>query len=293
MAWFKRAKTGFSGQNKKSMPDGLWIKCANCNEVLYRKELEKNYSVCSACGFHFRITCDDYINLICDDNTFYETETAMQSLDPLKFKDAERYTDRIKKAIAKTNMNEAVKTGTGNIKGMPVVLAVLDFRFVGGSMGSVVGEKIARAADLALRRQFPLIIISASGGARMQEAAYSLMQMAKTSARLAMLSDAKLPFVSLLTNPTTGGVTASFAMLGDVILAEPKALIGFAGPRVIKQTIGQDLPEGFQRSEFLLEHGFIDAIVERKNLKERLYQILTFFVDEKINESQQVPNNLM
>lgn len=293
MAWFKRAKEGFSGQNKKSLPDGLWIKCTNCNEVLYRKELEKNYAVCSACGFHFQITCDDYISLICDDNTFYETESAMQSLDPLKFKDAERYSDRIKKAVAKTNMNEAVKTGTGNIKGMPVVLAVLDFRFVGGSMGSVVGEKITRAADLALRRKFPIIIISASGGARMQEAAYSLMQMAKTSARLAMLSDAKLPFISLLTHPTTGGVTASFAMLGDVILAEPKALIGFAGPRVIKQTIGQDLPEGFQRSEFLLEHGFIDAIVERKNLKETLYQILTFFVDVKIDETQQVPKNLM
>ncbi len=293
MAWFKRAKAGFSGQDKKSLPDGVWIKCQNCNEVLYKKELEKNYSVCTSCGSHFRIKCDDYINIICDANSFYETEPSMQSQDPLKFKDSERYADRIKKATSKTGLNEAVKTGTGNINGMPVVLAVMDFRFVGGSMGSVVGEKIARAAMLALRRKFPLIVISASGGARMQEAAYSLMQMAKTSARLAMLADAKLPFISILTHPTTGGVTASFAMLGDVILAEPKALIGFAGPRVIKQTIGQDLPEGFQRSEFLLEHGFIDAIVERSELKQKLADVLSFFVDQKRDAKKSVPSNLM
>ncbi len=293
MAWFKRAKEGFSGQDKKSLPDGVWIKCQNCNEVLYKKELEKNFSVCNNCGYHFRINCDDYINIICDPNSFYETEASIQSIDPLKFKDSEKYADRLKKATAKTSLNEAVKTGTGNINGLPVVLAVMDFRFGGGSMGSVVGEKIARAAMLAQRRKFPFIVISASGGARMQEAAYSLMQMAKTSARLAMLSEAKLPFISILTHPTTGGVTASFAMLGDVILAEPKALIGFAGPRVIKQTIGQDLPEGFQRSEFLLEHGFIDAIVERKNLREKLHEILTFFVDGKRDSAQTVPKNFM
>ena len=222
MAWFKRAKAGFSGQSKKSLPDGLWIKCQECNEVLYKKELDKNFSVCTNCGYHFRITCDDYLNIVCDTNSFYETDAHIQSSDPLRFKDSERYADRIKKAGSKTGLNEAVKTGTGNINGLPVVLAVMDFRFVGGSMGSVVGEKIARAVDLALRRKFPLIIISASGGARMQEAAYSLMQMAKTSARLAMLADAKLPFISILTNPTTGGVTASFAMLGDIVLAEPK-----------------------------------------------------------------------
>lgn len=288
MAWFKRVKTGFTGQAKKNLPDGLWIKCQNCNEVLYKKELEKNLSVCSNCGFHFRIHCNDYIDIICDPNSFYETEVTIQSLDPLKFKDSERYADRIKKAIATTGLNEAVKTGTGSIHGLPVVLAVMDFRFIGGSMGSVVGEKISRAAELALRRRFPLIIVCASGGARMQEAAYSLMQMAKTAAHLAMLSDAKLPYISILTHPTTGGVTASFAMLGDVILAEPNALIGFAGPRVIKQTIGQDLPDGFQRSEFLLEHGFIDAIVTRKEMKQKLQHILAFFVDEKKDEKQSV-----
>ncbi len=293
MAWFKRAKEGFSGQDKKSLPDGVWIKCQNCNEVLYKKELEKNHHVCTNCDFHFRITCDDYINIICDVNSFYETEASVQSLDPLKFKDSEKYADRLKKASSKTGLNEAVKTGTGNINGLPVVLAVMDFRFVGGSMGSVVGEKIARAAMLALRRKFPFIVISASGGARMQEAAYSLMQMAKTSARLAMLSEAKLPFISVLTHPTTGGVTASFAMLGDVILAEPKALIGFAGPRVIKQTIGQDLPEGFQRSEFLLDHGFIDAIVERSHLKQKLHEVLTFFIDEKRDDAQSIPSHLI
>ncbi|MBN1479155.1 acetyl-CoA carboxylase carboxyltransferase subunit beta [candidate division KSB1 bacterium] len=293
MAWFKRVKTGFTGQDKKNLPDGLWIKCQNCTEVLYKKELENNYSVCSNCGFHFRIPWNVYIDIICDPQSFYETEVSIQSVDPLKFKDSERYADRIKKAISTTGMSEAVKTGTGNINGLSVVLAVMDFRFIGGSMGSVVGEKIARAAELALRRRFPLIIVSASGGARMQEAAYSLMQMAKTSARLALLADAKLPFISILTHPTTGGVTASFAMLGDVILAEPNALIGFAGPRVIKQTIGQDLPDGFQRSEFLLEHGFIDAIVTRKELKQNLYHILTFFIDEKIDETQSIAKKLL
>ncbi|MBN1559184.1 acetyl-CoA carboxylase carboxyltransferase subunit beta [candidate division KSB1 bacterium] len=281
MAWFKRVKAGFSGQDRKNLPDGLWIKCQECREVLYKKELEKNLHVCSNCGYHFRITCDDYIHIICDTATFYETEAHLQSADPLKFKDSERYSERIRKAGAKTGLNEAVKTGTGNIDGITVVLAVMDFRFVGGSMGSVVGEKIARATALALRRRFPLVIVSASGGARMQEAAYSLMQMAKTSAHLALLADARLPFISVLTNPTTGGVTASFAMLGDVILAEPGALIGFAGPRVIKQTIGQDLPEGFQRAEFLLEHGFIDAIVARKELKLKLHQVLTFLMGER------------
>ncbi|MBN1464193.1 acetyl-CoA carboxylase carboxyltransferase subunit beta [candidate division KSB1 bacterium] len=281
MDWFKRVKAGFSGQDRKNLPDGLWIKCQQCREVLYKKELEKNFHVCANCGYHFRITCDDYINIICDLNTFYETEAHMQSLDPLKFKDAERYIDRVKKASLKTGLTEAVKTGSGSINGAPIVLAVMDFRFVGGSMGSVVGEKIARATSLAMRRKFPLIIVAASGGARMQEGAYSLMQMAKTSAHLAMLADAGLPFISVLTHPTSGGVTASFAMLGDVILAEPGAFVGFAGPRVIKQTIGQDLPEGFQRSEFMLEHGFIDAIVARNELKSTLHQILTFLLSDR------------
>lgn len=280
MSWFKREKAGITVTDKKALPDGLWIKCENCGEVLYKKELERQYSVCSKCGFHFRITCNEYIALICDEGSFVETFGNIRSADPLKFKDSERYIDRIKKAMQKTGMTEAVKTGTAAINGIPVVLGVMDFRFVGGSMGSVVGEKIARATMLALEKRLPLIIVSASGGARMQESAYSLMQMAKTSARLAMLAEARLPYISILTHPTTGGVTASFSMLGDVILAEPGALIGFAGPRVIKQTIGQDLPEGFQRAEFLLEHGFIDAVVHRKELKQTLYSLLTFFLDE-------------
>ncbi|MDZ7315636.1 MAG: acetyl-CoA carboxylase, carboxyltransferase subunit beta [candidate division KSB1 bacterium] len=280
MSWFKREKAGITVTDKKALPDGLWIKCENCGEVLYKKELERQYSVCSKCGFHFRITCNEYIALICDEGSFVETFANIRSADPLKFKDSERYIDRIKKAMQKTGMTEAVKTGTAAINGIPVVLGVMDFRFVGGSMGSVVGEKIARATMLALEKRLPLIIVSASGGARMQESAYSLMQMAKTSARLAMLAEARLPYISILTHPTTGGVTASFSMLGDVILAEPGALIGFAGPRVIKQTIGQDLPEGFQRAEFLLEHGFIDAVIHRKELKQTLYSLLTFFLDE-------------
>ena len=279
MSWFKREKAGFAAQDKKSLPDGLWIKCESCGEVLYKKELERQNSVCSKCGFHFRITSSDYIELICDKNSFQEVLSNIQSADPLKFKDSERYSDRIKKAMQKTGMSEAVRTGFATVHNMPVVMAVMDFRFVGGSMGSVVGEKIARATELALEKRQPLIIISASGGARMQESAYSLMQMAKTSARLAQLADAKLPFISILTHPTTGGVTASFSMLGDVILAEPGALIGFAGPRVIKQTIGQDLPEGFQRAEFLLEHGFVDAIVQRSELKQTIHRLLTFFMD--------------
>ncbi len=285
MAWFKRAKAGFSSEGKKSLPDGVWTKCQQCGEVLYNKELERNLSVCSKCGFHFRITCDDYINILCDQNSFFEINAHIQSVDELKFRDSEKYVDRLKKAANKTGLGEAVKTGTGNINTIPVVLAVMDFRFIGGSMGSVVGEKISRAAELALKRHFPLITVAASGGARMQESAYSLMQMAKTSARMAQLADAKLPFISILTHPTTGGVTASFAMLGDVNIAEPGALIGFAGPRVIKQTIGQDLPDGFQRAEFLLNHGFVDAIVPRKELKSTLHQLLTFFMDEKKPET--------
>lgn len=290
MAWFKRAKAGFSADSKKNLPDGLWIKCKQCNEVLYKKELEKNESVCPSCGYHFRITCDDYIRIISDAGTFYEINAGLHSQDPLKFKDSERYVDRIKKAMSTTKLNEAVKTGTAAIHSIPVVMAVMDFRFIGGSMGSVVGEKISRAIDLAVHRKFPMIIISASGGARMQESTYSLMQMAKTSARLAMLSDAGPPYISILTHPTTGGVTASFSMLGDVIIAEPGALIGFAGPRVIKQTIGQDLPEGFQRSEFLLQHGFLDAIVSRTELKDTLRQFLTFFSADAAERPLPKPN---
>lgn len=278
MNWFQRKDQGLSSQAKRELPDGLWIKCPTCSEILYKKELERNLSVCSKCDHHFRITCNDYIRILVDPDTFDEFNAHLKSGDPLKFKDEKRYSDRLKEAMAKTGMDEAVKTGTCKIQELDAVIAIMDFRFVGGSMGSVVGEKIARATDTALERRFPLIIISASGGARMQEAVYSLMQMAKTSARIGLLADAKIPYISILTHPTTGGVTASYSMLGDVILAEPRALIGFAGPRVIKQTIGQDLPEGFQTSEFLLQHGFVDAIVHRKTMKQMVYQILNFFV---------------
>ncbi len=291
MAWFKRGQKGPTTQTKKELPNGVWIKCESCNEVLYMKELQKNMHVCSKCDHHFRITSDDYIAIITDQDSFKEINPNIQPIDSLKFKDSKRYSDRIKTAVQKTGLAEAVKTGTCTIEQLPVVLAVMDFRFIGGSMGSVVGEKIARATKLAIEKKHPLIIISASGGARMQESALSLMQMAKTSAYLARLADAKVPYISILTHPTTGGVTASFSMLGDVILAEPKALIGFAGPRVIKQTIGQDLPEGFQRSEFLLEHGFVDTIVHRHKLKETLYNILTFMPHNAPAAAAQISNN--
>jgi acetyl-CoA carboxylase carboxyl transferase subunit beta len=277
MAWFKRVKRGLQPQKKKELPDGLWQKCDQCNEILYKKELIKNIFVCTKCEKHFRMNSSDYIQLLADEKSYQEFNSNIRSVDRLKFRDSKKYSDRLKAAMDKTGLCEAVRTGTCTLEGIPVILSVMDFRFIGGSMGSVVGEKIARAIDKALEMRNPLIIISASGGARMQEAALSLMQMAKTSARLAMLSDAAVPYISILTDPTTGGVTASYSMLGDVILAEPNALIGFAGPRVIKQTIGEDLPEGFQRSEFLLKHGFVDAIVNRKEMKETLYNLLTFF----------------
>ena len=279
MAWFKRVKSNLLSQKKKDIPDGLWIKCKKCGEVLYKNELERNLDVCNYCGYHFRIRNDKYINLLTDKDSFEEFNSSIRSLDPLKFRDTERYTDRLKKAVNKTGMNDAVRTGTALIHNMPVVLAVMDFHFIGGSMGSVVGEKIARAIDVAIERRQPFIAVCASGGARMQESAYSLMQMAKTSSRLAKLSQAGLPYISILTHPTTGGVTASYASLGDVILAEPEALIAFAGPRVIKQTIGQDLPEGFQRSEFMQKHGFVDAIVSRNELRDAVINLLTFFLD--------------
>ena len=287
MEWFKRVKQNLAPQTKKEMPDGVWIKCENCGEILYQKELVRNFNVCTKCDHHFRIISDDYISLLADEKSFKEFNENMKPVDKLKFKDSKKYSDRIKEATNKTGLFDAIRTGTATLDKIPIVLAVMDFRFIGGSMGSVVGEKIARATDKALETRCPLIIISASGGARMQEAALSLMQMAKTASRLARLSDAKVPYISILTHPTTGGVTASFSMLGDVILAEPGALIGFAGPRVIKQTIGQDLPDGFQRSEFLLEHGFVDAIVHRKELKKRLYEILTFFVDLETTNTEE------
>ena len=286
MDWFKRKKETLQAIDRKEMPDGLWVKCAECGEIVYKKELDKKLYVCPKCDHHFRIGSYVYIKILIDKNTFDEFNENITSMDPLKFKDSKKYSDRYKLAIQKTGLTEAVVTGKGKIEGLSIIIAIMDFSFLGGSMGSVVGEKVSRAADIALKENLPFIIISASGGARMQEGVLSLMQMAKTSAKLALLAEAKIPFISILTNPTTGGTTASFSMLGDVHIAEPHALIGFAGPRVIKQTIGQDLPEGFQRSEFLLEHGFVDAIIHRHELKNRLASILRFFQHQNSDSSK-------
>jgi acetyl-CoA carboxylase carboxyl transferase subunit beta len=276
MSWFKRTKKGIRRSEKKTIPDGLWRKCDFCGEILYTKELEKKYWTCFKCGYHFLITTDQYIEILCDEGSFEETHKGIFSGDPLKFKDLKRYTDRLRDTIKKTGREEAIVTGFARINEQDVVLGVLDFSFLGGSMGSVVGEKISRIIADATELKRPLIIVSRSGGARMQESILSLMQMAKTCAMLAKMSEERVPYISVLTNPTTGGVTASYASLGDVIIAEPKALIGFAGPRVIQQTIRQDLPDGFQRSEFLLEHGMVDMVIPRSKLRNMITQVLNF-----------------
>jgi acetyl-CoA carboxylase carboxyl transferase subunit beta len=276
MAWFKRSKDNIAPDSqKKELPDGLWEKCPSCNEIIHKKQLEQNLWTCLKCGHHFRISSNEYIKIIIDKNSFKEMDKKMRSADPLNFEDTKKYTNRIQETIKKVGFNDAVRTGTGKLNGFEVAFGCMDFKFIGGSMGSVVGEKISRLADKAYKSKLPLIIISSSGGARMMEGAYSLMQLAKTSSRLAKFSELGVPYISVLTDPTTGGTTASYAMLGDVHIAEPGALIGFAGPRVIRQTIGRDLPEGFQRSEFLLEQGFIDIIVPRKELKQTIYDVLT------------------
>jgi acetyl-CoA carboxylase carboxyl transferase subunit beta len=279
VSWFRRRSTRpeRSDSKKVTVPEGLWIKCNNCAEIVYSKEIDRNLKVCPKCDYHFRITAKERIELLVDPGTFNEFDSQIQSEDPLGFKDSQKYRDRVKTARKKTGLNDAVISGICTLDGVQVVLSVFDFFFMGGSMGSVVGEKITRAAEKAVEEKCGLIVISSSGGARMQEGALSLMQMAKTSAALARLRRERLPFISILTDPTTGGVTASFAMLGDVNLAEPKALIGFAGPRVIEQTIRQELPEGFQRSEFVLEHGMIDRIVNRKELKKTIVNLLRAF----------------
>ncbi|MDX9923832.1 MAG: acetyl-CoA carboxylase, carboxyltransferase subunit beta [Ignavibacteriaceae bacterium] len=278
MGWFKRSKQNISPESKKSdIPDGQWSKCGDCGEIIHNKQLEQNSSICPKCGFHFRIGSQQYFELLFDGGEFKELDKKMRSADPLEFTDTKNYAERIVATIKKSGLNDAIRTGVGKIEGKKAVISCMDFGFIGGSMGSVVGEKIARAIEKACDEKIPMILISQSGGARMMEGAYSLMQMAKTSTRLSRLAEMKLPFISVLTDPTTGGVTASYAMLGDVIIAEPKALIGFAGPRVIKQTIGRDLPEGFQRSEFLLENGFLDFIVNRKELKEKISLLMEYF----------------
>lgn len=277
MGFFTRSKENISpNSQKREIPDGQWVKCKECEEIIHIKQLEMHQWVCHKCNYHFRIGSDEYITILLDKGSFKEINKKMRSVDPLEFSDTKKYSDRINSTIKKTGLNDAVRTGLGKIEGKKVSFACMDFKFIGGSMGSVVGEKIARAIDKAYEQKIPMIIISQSGGARMMEAALSLMQMAKTSSRLARLADANLPYISLLTDPTTGGITASYAMLGDINIAEPNALIGFAGPRVIKETIGRDLPEGFQRSEFLEDHGFVDLIVDRKDLKEKIAQLIDY-----------------
>ncbi len=279
MAWFIRNKQNIEDTQPAYMPDGLWTKCPSCGEVLYKKQMEDNNYVCVKCGHHFRISGADYINLLTDEGSFTETYTNIKSSDPLIFSDTKDYPSRLTEAYNKTGLNDAITTGLAKINGYNISLAVMNFNFIGGSMGSVVGEKIYRAAKDSLEKKIPLLIISASGGARMQEAALSLMQMPKCAAILAELKNNGIPYISLLTDPTTGGVTASYAMLGDLNIAEPGALIGFAGPRVIEQTIRKKLPPGFQRSETVIETGFIDAIVNRNELKSMLTIFLKWFIN--------------
>ncbi len=271
MAWFKRTQKGIQTptEEKKDVPKGLWYKSPT-GKIVDAEQLESNFYVSPEDGYHVRIGSKEYFEILFDDNKFKELDKGMTAKDPLKFEDTKKYTDRLKAAQEKTGLKDAVRCAVGKSKGKNVVVACMDFKFVGGSMGSVVGEKIARAADYAIKHKLPLIIISKSGGARMQEAALSLMQLAKTSVKLAQLAEAKLPYISLCTDPTTGGTTASFAMLGDINISEPGALIGFAGPRVVKDTTGKDLPKDFQTSEFLLEKGFLDFIVKRSLLKEKV-----------------------
>jgi len=277
MAWFRKAKHDIAPQEKKNIPEGLWTKCTSCGEIVYSKKMEQLLWVCPNCDFHFRISGQKYIELLLDEGSLVEEDVDLASRDPLKFKDSKKYPDRIKVAQQKTNKKEGVIAGMAAVGGVPVSFAIMNFAFIGGSMGSVVGEKIARAIERAIKHEAPLIVVSCSGGARMQEGILSLMQMAKTSALLAVLAQKKVPYISILTNPTTAGVMASYASLGDVIIAEPKALLGFAGPRVIQQTIGQDLPEGFQSSEFFLDKGFLDKIVSRHELRDTVIKLLSYF----------------
>ncbi len=277
--WFKRIKEGIttSTREKKETPEGLWYSCPKCKCVTSSEEHAEALWVCQQCEHHERISAEDYFEIIFDSDSVKEFNEGMSSVDPLKFEDTKKYVDRIKDSQQKTGLKDAIRTAYGEVDGWPMVIAAMDFKFIGGSMGSVVGEKISLAIDHAIKKKCPFMIISKSGGARMMEAGYSLMQMAKTSAKLTLLSKAKLPYISFLTDPTTGGVTASFAMLGDLNIAEPGALIGFAGPRVVKETIGRDLPKGFQTAEFVLEHGFLDMIVPRNELKNKLSQLISMF----------------
>jgi acetyl-CoA carboxylase carboxyl transferase subunit beta len=283
MAWFKREKKPFDNptpvDERRVRTEGLWTKCGACRAIIWKKDLETNWEVCTKCEHHFRLGARRRLELLLDDDTWIEHDADLASNDPLHFSDTKAYAQRLKDAQHKLGMKDAILTAEGRLNGRPVICCSMEFRFIGGSMGAVVGEKVARAIELSLAQKYPLIIVSSSGGARMMEGSVSLMQLAKVASALARLDDARVPFISILTDPTTGGVTASYAMLGDLNIAEPGALIGFAGPRVIEQTIRQKLPEGFQTAEFLLEHGFLDAVVPRKELKTYVAQALSFFVD--------------
>lgn len=280
MAWFKRSKENISTDTQKNdMPDGTWVKCPECSEMMHRKQWESNNYICIKCGHHFRIGSREYFSILLDEGSFKEMDKKIRSIDPLHFEDTRPYKKRLEETTKNTQLYDAIRTGTGKINSIDVVIGCMDFDFIGGSMGSVVGEKISRVIDKAIKTKYPLLIISSSGGARMMEGAISLMQLAKTSSKLAKLDDEKIPYISIMTNPTTGGATASFSMLGDINIAEPNALIAFAGPRVVKQATGKDLPPGFQRAEFLLEHGFIDFIVNRKEMKDKLTQVLNLILN--------------
>jgi len=281
MAWFKRTKENITteSQEKKDIAEGMWVKCPNCNEMMHKTQWENNFYLCTKCDFHFRIGSEEYYKIIFDDGKYKEFDKKVRSMDPLGFVDTKKYKDRLEETIKKTGLYDAIRNATGKINDIPVVVSAMDFTFIGGSMGSALGEKIARAVNKAIKTKSPYIIITKSGGARMMEAAISLMQLAKTSAWLAKLAEYNLPYISVMTDPTTGGSSASYSMLGDVNIAEPNALIGFAGPRVIRQATGKDLPPGFQRSEFLLEHGFLDLVVNRKDLKEKLYYLIKYMKD--------------
>ena len=281
MSWFKRNKEGIttSTSEKKEIPEGLWARCSNCKTLFSSDDLAKNNYVCDRCSHHERIGSEEYFKLIFDDGKYKELNPNIVSGDPLGFEDTKKYTDRVKATQKSSGLKDAIRTAKGKIDGMDFIIAAMDFSFIGGSMGSVMGEKIAKAIDEAIKLKAPFMIISKSGGARMMEAGYSLMQMAKVSGKLGQLSDSKLPYISYLTDPTTGGVTASFAMLGDINISEPGALIAFAGPRVVKETIGRDLPDDFQTSEFLLEHGFLDYIVDRTEIREKLSLSIKMFMN--------------
>lgn len=283
MSWYKRLKEGISTatKDKKATPEGLWYKCPRCKKTTLSEDHKQGSYVCPHCQYHHRIGSAEYFEILFDDGNFKELDANLVSGDPLNFTDSKSYKQRIEESITKTGLNDALRTGVGKVNGSPLVVACMDFAFIGGSMGSVVGEKISRAIQHSRANKIPFLMISKSGGARMMEAAHSLMQMAKTSAQLALLGKDGIPYISLMTDPTTGGVTASFAMLGDFNIAEPESLIGFAGPRVIKETIGKDLPKGFQSAEFLLEHGFLDFIVPRTELKDKISLLVQLLTEKK------------